>query len=318
VSYTDLCRFILSPPFTFLVGEEKESVVVSSAAMAALSRPFDRLINGSMKEAQERQAELPDVNKDDFIRLCEYAYYHDYTLPPFELAAPDQDIGAESTEMKDGNNEPGPASSSKNHQDHFDEDERLERESTEQRMVTDRGRDNLSIGLEFRHKSRIYLAGGRHPHWIYAFCPLWSTLETGFTTAPVLLAHAKLYALAGRFLIPILKGLTLEKLRNDLSEGTPYLSSKGRAADVLELACFAYSDDNIADRGEDGKLDELRQLITEYLVLNIDWVGKDASFEELLHESGEFAVDFWRIHRREQECQKEGLTRSWAPHSGFR
>jgi hypothetical protein len=46
----------------------------------------------------------------------------------------------------------------------------------------------------------------------------------------------------------------------------------------------------------------MRQLVTEYVVMNIKWLEKDPSFEELLQGGGEFPVDFWRMFRKEQEC----------------
>lgn len=74
-------RILESPQFTFFLGEAREPLTVSAAALAALSRPLDRLINGPMKEAKEERATILDVEKEDFIRLCEYAYRGDYTVP---------------------------------------------------------------------------------------------------------------------------------------------------------------------------------------------------------------------------------------------
>lgn len=41
-----------------------------------------------MKEAKLRRVNWPDVNKEIFIRLCEFAYLQDYTPPAFEQRPP--------------------------------------------------------------------------------------------------------------------------------------------------------------------------------------------------------------------------------------
>lgn len=45
-----------------------------------MSEPFERLVNGNLIEAQERSAELPDVDPDTFQRFLEYAYRRDYKI----------------------------------------------------------------------------------------------------------------------------------------------------------------------------------------------------------------------------------------------
>jgi hypothetical protein len=72
---------IQSKLFTFYVGEEEKPVVVHAAAIAATGQYFDALINGGMKESEEGSAKLADVQFDDFMRFCEYAYRGDYTAP---------------------------------------------------------------------------------------------------------------------------------------------------------------------------------------------------------------------------------------------
>ncbi|KAF1971354.1 hypothetical protein BU23DRAFT_569869 [Bimuria novae-zelandiae CBS 107.79] len=71
--------FIQSPQFTFFVGNEGKPIVVHAAAIAATSEQLDALINGGMEESEKRCARLEDVQVDDFIWFCEYAYRGDYT-----------------------------------------------------------------------------------------------------------------------------------------------------------------------------------------------------------------------------------------------
>jgi hypothetical protein len=73
---------IQSKLFTFYVGEEEKPVVVHAAVIAATSSYFDALINGGMKESEDRSARLADVQSEDFLRFCEYAYRGDYEGNP--------------------------------------------------------------------------------------------------------------------------------------------------------------------------------------------------------------------------------------------
>ena len=59
-----------------------------------------------------------------------------------------------------------------------------------------------------------------------------------------------------------------------------------RVNDIVELARYAYS------QGDDTR-DELRQLVVEYMVLNVSAFSKHPSFILLLQEGGEFVMDFW-------------------------
>ncbi|PLN81851.1 hypothetical protein BDW42DRAFT_193425 [Aspergillus taichungensis] len=74
-------RFITSPLFTFQIGPEKKEFTVHSQPLAQLSDVLDKLINGNMLEAKTRRVDWSDVDEDTFVRLCEYAYLHDYTPP---------------------------------------------------------------------------------------------------------------------------------------------------------------------------------------------------------------------------------------------
>lgn len=62
-------------------------IVVHAAALAATSTQMDRLINGQMKEANDKRAEIPDISVEDFTRFCEYAYRGDYAAPSYIVDA---------------------------------------------------------------------------------------------------------------------------------------------------------------------------------------------------------------------------------------
>jgi hypothetical protein len=94
-------------------------------------------------------------------------------------------------------------------------------------------------------------------------------------------------------LIYPLKSLALHKLHKTLMDFELYHQ---RVSDIVELARYAY--ENGPDRSEAGTLNDLRQLVVEYVVCEIDTIGRHNRFKALLEDGGEFVGDFWRIVRR--------------------
>ncbi|KAF2110336.1 hypothetical protein BDV96DRAFT_603927 [Lophiotrema nucula] len=88
-AFTDIFQ---SSQFTFFVGEAKEPIFVHAKAFAGISDPLDRLINGDLREASDKYAELLDIDKGDFLRLCEFVYRGKYTGPDVLETEPDMTI----------------------------------------------------------------------------------------------------------------------------------------------------------------------------------------------------------------------------------
>jgi hypothetical protein len=107
---------------------------------------------------------------------------------------------------------------------------------------------------------------------------------------PVLLAHARLYMFADMRLIYPLKNLALQKMHRTLMEFKLYHQ---RVGDIVELARFAY--DNGPDRSEAGTVNDLRQLVVEYMACEVDIIGRHKKFKALLEDGGELVGDFWGI-----------------------
>ncbi|KAF2177022.1 hypothetical protein K469DRAFT_604966, partial [Zopfia rhizophila CBS 207.26] len=117
-----------------------------------------------------------------------------------------------------------------------------------------------------------------------------STSNEDFTE--VFLAHVCLYSFADKYLIQPLRSLALHKLHQTLKGFKLYHTLVG---DIIELARYAYPSDHTPDRNEDGTIDGLQQLITEYIAYEADVIGKSMEFSELMEEGGQFVGDFWRI-----------------------
>ncbi|KAF7589721.1 hypothetical protein BBP40_003919 [Aspergillus hancockii] len=73
--------YITSPLFTFQIGPGKREFTVHSSPLANLAPRLERLMVGVMIEAKTRRVDWADVDEDTFVRLCEYAYLHDYSPP---------------------------------------------------------------------------------------------------------------------------------------------------------------------------------------------------------------------------------------------
>jgi hypothetical protein len=149
----------------------------------------------------------------------------------------------------------------------------------------------LSLRTQFNMRDRSFAAGPL-VSILATFTPESNTTATQDFT-PVLLAHASLYAFAHARLIAPLQALALDKLHRTLLDFKLFAD---RIGDVVELARYVYSaDGGVPDRGEDGTLDELRRLVVEYVVCEVDTIGKSEAFVGFLEEGGEFVGDFWKL-----------------------
>lgn len=291
-------RIIQSDQFTFLVGEDKTPVVVHSNALAATSAQIDRLINGQMKEAGSKCAELPDLSVDDFTRFCEYAYRGDYTTPAYAV---DEILAArrksEETSPAEGSQE-RPEQAAMNTIPGSPPPEPLPTPPpvddwsafTTKKSKTPKPSKKSIFRKDYR--SRIYLPRKEYEaKTTDQFKPQPNTMEEQ-DFAPVFLAHARLYAFAHMRMVDYLGALTLDKLHDTL---TNFQLFENRVSDVLELARYAYSNEYIPSRDRDGKIDKLKDLVVNYIASEFDIIGRTPVFITLLEEGGEFVSDFCGI-----------------------
>jgi hypothetical protein len=266
--------------------------VVHSNAVAATSDPFRALVNGGLGEAQTRSAELEDVQPDDFVRFLEYAYRHDYTVPSWThdgSALTTSDV--EQGDDPNPTDEPAPPSLHEAGMDSIVQEQPAE----EPTAVDDWGtwtpkkkkvKKSDGAALRAKFQRHNYLSDGAD---LEGFQPKSnSAADQNFT--PVFLSHARLYTFAEMRLIFPLKSLTLHKLHKTLVNFQLY---KERVCDVVELARYAY--DHGPDRSKSGRLNDLRQLVVEYMACEVETIGKHKDFKALLEEGGEFVTDFWGI-----------------------
>ncbi|KAK7178325.1 hypothetical protein PSPO01_15634 [Paraphaeosphaeria sporulosa] len=278
--------------FTFCVGQEEKRIVVHAAAIAATSQQLSALMNNGMEESAMRCASLDDIEVDDFSRFCEYAYRGDYTVPPWENSLPEPK--PKSNENRENGDEDcwgSPFSKKKKGKKGLAYDE-----AVPDLLPKPQCELQISSRTLFRtlFNSRNHLAN-RGP--ITAILQAFEPKANGFSWqnfTPVFLAHARLYCFAHMRLIAPLKALTLNKLHKTLSNFKLYTN---RVGDIIELARYAYLNQDLPSRSKDGSLDDLKKLVVEYIVCEIDIIGKHDTFIEYMEEGGEFVGDFWKVAR---------------------
>lgn len=291
--------FIQSDLFTFYIGEEKKPFIVHSSAVAATSEYFRALVKGDMSEAETKSAELTDIEPDDFVRFLEYAYRGDYTVPSWALDESAQ-VASDAEEAPAVDEEPPPPPEADGDllgppPPEPEPEPVLEGEAsswgTPSKKKGKKKREKLTLRMRFQRRS--YLTDGA-PHALLTegFQPK-SNAAANQDFAPVFLAHARLYTFAEMRLILPLKELALHKLHKTLLEFQLYHQ---RVGDVVELAQYAY--DHGPARSDSGILNDLRQLVVEYMACEVDVIGKHDDFRILMEGGGEFVSDFWGIVTR--------------------
>jgi hypothetical protein len=272
---------------------------VHAAAIAATSPQLDALINGGMEESATRCARIEDVKVDDFIRFCEYAYRGDYTTPPWEEVLPEPSSTSSKGQQEcDDGPWGGPMPKKKKVKKARvvpvpDVYEDLPAAPPEPEPPYEAAPISRAP-LRSQFNSRTYLDDGSPKAQILQhFEPKSNTaVDQNFT--PVLLAHARLYCFAHLRLIEQLTALTLDKLHKTLMNFKLFTS---RVEDIIELARFAYSNLDLPDRRDDETINDLRKLVVEYIVCEIDTIGNCDEFVKYMEEGGEFVGDFWRVTR---------------------
>jgi hypothetical protein len=279
-------RFIQSKLFTFVVGKEKKEFKLHAQAITSISQPLGKLIENGMLESVQESVSWEDVELADFARFAEYAYRYDYTSPSWVL---DDKVATSEAENNKENNkmnkklpvfEPLRARRT---------EPQAQNQQSGMRPKHLRSPTPPPATVQSRLLNRAYLNGAEtKANRLLGFQRHLNTASDQ-NFAPIFLAHAWLYTFACEWLIDDLKGLALHKLHQTLLDFIPYPQ---RLIDVVELVRHAYG--NGENRKDNGTVEELRALVTEYVGSQISVFKKDKDFVQLLEEGQEFAVDLVR------------------------
>ncbi|KAK0369162.1 hypothetical protein CLIM01_13479 [Colletotrichum limetticola] len=87
-------KILVSDFFKFVVGIENQVFYLHSALVALQSEALDVLVNGGMREAQERCVQWASIDVPTFIRFGQFIYTEDYEAPPHK-SRNNSDLSAE-------------------------------------------------------------------------------------------------------------------------------------------------------------------------------------------------------------------------------
>ncbi|KAM0805900.1 hypothetical protein BDR22DRAFT_190128 [Usnea florida] len=296
-----------SVPFKFII--DGKPFYIHADLVSLHSKPLDRMMNGSMTEAQEGFATLKDVDEGTFVRFIEWAHKGYYTAAEFSISidsppAPESPIVEEAVPIpKEAFLEPEtlaevaiaePAEP----YDNLSQTEvfgsriaqsykkgkkkRIARDTWGNEVVLDDW--GLKGNLKEVFKSRTY------------------TVRQGFVETPsprpnrsaqedytdVFLSHAQLYVFADKNDIQPLKTLALEELHAAL---VAYELYDVRTRDIIELLRYVYANTCEPQEG----VDDMRSMMTQYVGIEMDTLMEDAEFGELIiQDGGDLLRDFMR------------------------
>ena len=285
---SSLSRLIESKPFEFVIGRKKRSFSVHAEAIAVQSNALNSLINGRMLEGQKRSATLEDVDQGTFIRFCQFAYTGDYAVPVFETK---EEATTTSEVEVERERYPNPSP------DTLDQPIEISPAEAEPEPVAwgySPSKVSKMAKKPFREvRLRQSFENSKHPlpasqEQLSRECTPRPNNSPAEDYTTVFLGHASLYVFAEKYGVDSLKALTLHKIHKTLLTFTLYHT---RIGDIVELVSYAYSPENTPEH--EGRIDELRALVTHYVASEIDTIGKSELFLSLLEEGGSFVRDFW-------------------------
>jgi hypothetical protein len=287
-SSADTVSILHSKQFTFLIGKEESPMIVHSGAIAALSAPLERLVNGPMKESQENIARFPELETADFERICEFAYRGDYTEPSMTRFSDaeidikkDFWVASESIASR--------------------EDESSHAWLIRQFIASSYG----DYKLAFDYQKALLWYSGLTPldrtanGWLSNVsdsdeCP--NNAQTWKDDVfKVLIGHARVYVFADKYFITSLRDLALHKLHKFLTGLRIFPLMRDS---IMEVVGYAYDSVHTADRDMDEKLDPLRALLIDFITLHREAFSSFPGHLAALKERTEYAMDYVLVTER--------------------
>ena len=261
-------------PSTFIIGEGEVPVYAHSGVIAALSPPLERLINGPMAEGTTGKVIFQALEVEDFDRICEFAYRGDYTVPkPATFDKEDVNPRIASLKYEDPVGSVYHDSEADDYEVPGGGDSEPNDAAIGHLPGYFRKKKYPLVGWTRKQFARI-AAIESNSHWTQDF-------------APVFLGHARLYTFAHMYMIAELRNLALHKLHRTLMWFTLYGSG---CSAIVDLARYAYYPDLLPGRQE-GQIDQLRQLVVEFVLLNVEHFIREDVHRDLLGQGGEYAAD---------------------------
>lgn len=248
----------------FAVGNNEKEIMIHTVLVAEQSLVLNSLVNGLMKEAQDKLVIWKDVDEQTFALFAEFVYTGGYTLPALKDQA--TGCGIEPPHLIMSIPDKLEQSSKKKKSSIFKVEQVLKPKRTKFQDLFYSSPAILTPSLTFAYSLRSPA----------------DTSPDGYPNSN-LLAHARLYVLAEIYDIKNLNSLALQKLHAILSQSNPCGAAYHR--DLMVLIRYTY--ENTLSREHK---DELRMLVSCYIA---DEGSKAIAWSkqclDLIEEVGAFA-----------------------------
>ncbi|THX27992.1 hypothetical protein D6D12_01339 [Aureobasidium pullulans] len=282
--------------FTFHAGENGASATVHSGAVAAISTPLKLLMEEETPDGPRTSAILEGVREEDLLRFCDFCYTSTYT-DPYPVV-----IKQSSTPAPDTSNGKGTSTALVPTTDETTLQppaaKRLRTESPAR--LTGFGRPSLlgtpvtpdaTTASKLNNKLLLHSVFANTSTSVRVFGavkPKIFTVSSNDNHTSVFIAHAAMYSLAIRYDITKLKALSLQKLSDKLMR---FECEAERVGDVMALVRYVYETERTMTRD----MQDLRDVVTRYVVSEVSEFGNSEEFGALLEEGGLFVKDFWSL-----------------------
>lgn len=252
-----------------------------SLIIAKLSPALDALINGEWKEASDKRVDWSEVKEGTFLRLCEFAYGKDYTLPAPDLGELSFAKTAHTTTSGASNDDDKSSNSGSTHSTFGVDDD----------MNWDKLGWPHFPSCDFFYLKRLERWGlaNAHPN------PDWDKNMWGggtkrdFSTA--LIEQVEIYALADKWGVEQLCRLVVFR-----TYGLLNMFTKGEVAleGTIEFVTFVY------ENTPPSPTNHMRKLAARYLYEVAPSLSECESFHGLMKSGGDVVVDLWQMMLRHQ------------------
>lgn len=247
-----------------LVANDDVRFYVNKDILASKSKPFREATSGTWKESTDRRIDLKDWDSDTVARLVEFLYVQNYPYPdPTPLGDPEHTVGGpEALQPTDETTDSGLDPS---------------------RPLTPLG-ECLSKYIPPEDDAPI-----TDEERLEDFDP------ADYDYEDILLAHAKVYALANYKSVDTLRTLALKRLLLALSRIHPIQPASHISLNVVDLASYVYANTDHLVRSEE----PLRKLTSQFIALNFAAFQTEPKAVELVAKGGDFVKDIMaKICRR--------------------
>ena len=253
---------------------------VHSALVTMHSWPLDRMINGTMKEAQEGRGCLEEVDKIAFSQVCRWLYSGDYS----DLAAPPGATGvvvpeAENARVSDSDAAHESESESLSEDTDLGEPQRKRRKRSvvDQRLAA---AEMVPTRHCLRTRQRAFLKLVTPPYYSTSVS---TSAFRGEDGSDALLYHARIYVFAEMYNIQKLRDLTLFKLHLKLVD-----YGDGQVSPIVPLVDYIYQ--NTMPR--ENPILDLRTWILEYVAYRMEDFASLSEFSDLLSQDSGVLKDY--------------------------